>query len=310
MNLRNLYNGTIYYYLKPKINIDNDKSHINNNLENLFKQYGTDKANSIANRIGHVYTKFYLKHLKNFKKKNINILEIGSYSGASAAAFSKFFRKAKIFCLDINISNFKYRSKKIKVFALDAATNGWNNQWSKYLNEFEKKFAEYVGVKYAIATSSCTGALHISLNALGIGPGDEVIVPEVTWVASANAIRYVGATPVFADIDKNIDIYVNFNYAVYFYKTPLVYQKNGDTENSNYWSENKTFNSILKTKNKLLGMDTNPEYVLLITYNIAFFMNYLVGFLIFVFICWVLYYFFSRIYSTKKIFRIINKNNR
>lgn len=90
-----------------------------------------------------------------------------------------------------------------KVFALDAASNGWNNQWSKYLNEFEKKFAEYVGVKYAIATSSCTGALHISLNALGIGPGDEVIVPEVTWVASANAIRYVGATPVFADIDKN-----------------------------------------------------------------------------------------------------------
>ena len=117
-------------------------------------------------------------------------------------------------------------------------------------------------------------------------------------------------THYVADIDKNIDIYVNFNYAVYFYKTPLVYQKNGDTENSNYWSENKTFNSILKTKNKLLGMDTNPEYVLLITYNIAFFMNYLVGFLIFVFICWVLYYFFSRIYSTKKIFRIINKNNR
>jgi len=89
-----------------------------------------------------------------------------------------------------------------KVFALDAASNGWNNQWSKYLNEFEKKFAEYVGVKYAIATSSCTGALHISLNALGIGPGDEVIVPEVTWVASANAVRFVGATPVFADIDK------------------------------------------------------------------------------------------------------------
>ncbi|MBW0161204.1 MAG: aminotransferase class I/II-fold pyridoxal phosphate-dependent enzyme [Sediminibacterium sp. Gen4] len=90
-----------------------------------------------------------------------------------------------------------------KVYALDAATKGWNNEWSKYLTLFEKKFAEYVGVKYAIATSSCTGALHISLNALGIGPGDEVIVPEVTWVASANAIRYVGATPVFADVDKN-----------------------------------------------------------------------------------------------------------
>ena len=120
MNLRNLYNGKIYYYLKPKINIDNEKSHINNNLENLFKQYGTDKANSTANRISHGYTKFYLKHLNKFKKKKINILEIGSYSGASAAAFSKFFIKAKIFCLDINISNFKYQSKKIKVFALDA----------------------------------------------------------------------------------------------------------------------------------------------------------------------------------------------
>ena len=120
MNLRNLFNGKLYYYLKPKINIDNEKNHINPNLENLFKQYGTDKANFIDKKIGHGYTKFYLKHLNKFKKKEINILEIGSYSGASAAAFSKFFRKAKIFCLDINISNFKYQSKKIKVFALDA----------------------------------------------------------------------------------------------------------------------------------------------------------------------------------------------
>ena len=120
MNFRNLFNGKIYYYLKPKINIDNQKNYIQNNLENLFKQYGTDKANIIANRIGHGYTKFYVQHLKKFKNKSINILEIGSYSGASAAAFSKFFKKAKIFCLDVNISNFKYHSKKIKVFALDA----------------------------------------------------------------------------------------------------------------------------------------------------------------------------------------------
>ena len=106
--------------MKPKINIDNEKNYIENNLENLFKQYGTDKANVIANRVGHGYTRFYLQHLKKLKNKRINILEIGSYSGASAAAFSKFFKKAKIFCLDINISNFKYYSKKIKVFALDA----------------------------------------------------------------------------------------------------------------------------------------------------------------------------------------------
>lgn len=100
-------------------------------------------------------------------------------------------------------------SSKEAVFAYDAASNGWNSNWSKYLTVFEKKFAEYVGVKYAMATSSCTGALQIALMALDIGPGDEVIVPDQTWVATANAVRYVGAIPVFADIELdtwNIDV--------------------------------------------------------------------------------------------------------
>lgn len=88
-----------------------------------------------------------------------------------------------------------------KVFALDAAANGWNNEWSKYLKEFEKEFANYIGVKYALATSSCTGALHIALMALGISEGDEVIVPDITWVATANAVMLAGGTPIFADID-------------------------------------------------------------------------------------------------------------
>ncbi len=88
-------------------------------------------------------------------------------------------------------------------YALDAARYGWNSQWSKYINKFEKTFADYIGVKYAISTSCCTGALHLSLLGMGIGPGDEVIVPDVTWVASANAVMYVGATPIFADIDIN-----------------------------------------------------------------------------------------------------------
>lgn len=86
-------------------------------------------------------------------------------------------------------------------FGLDAVSSGWNSKHSDFLQSFEASFAEYVGSKYAMATSSCTGALHLSLLALGIGPGDEVIVPEVTWVATASAVRYVGATPVFADID-------------------------------------------------------------------------------------------------------------
>lgn len=86
-------------------------------------------------------------------------------------------------------------------FGLEAVSSGWNSKHSDFLQSFEHSFAEYVGSKYAMATSSCTGALHLSLLALGIGPGDEVIVPEVTWVATASAVRYVGATPVFADID-------------------------------------------------------------------------------------------------------------
>jgi dTDP-4-amino-4,6-dideoxygalactose transaminase len=88
-------------------------------------------------------------------------------------------------------------------FSSNAAAFGWNAHHSDFINDFEKKFAEYVGAKYAIATSSCTGAIHLSLLALGIGPGDEVIVPNITWVATASAVTYVGATPVFADVESD-----------------------------------------------------------------------------------------------------------
>jgi perosamine synthetase len=85
-------------------------------------------------------------------------------------------------------------------YVADAVRNGWNAHHSDYLLRFEQEFAEYVGAKYAMATSSCTGALHLSLLALGIGPGDEVIVPDITWVATASAVRYVGAKPIFVDV--------------------------------------------------------------------------------------------------------------
>ena len=88
-------------------------------------------------------------------------------------------------------------------YATDAVRTGWNSQWGHYLEAFGRAFAGYVGVKHALPTSSCTGALHIALAALGIGPGDEVIVPDITWVATANAVLYVGATPVFADVQPS-----------------------------------------------------------------------------------------------------------
>ena len=86
-------------------------------------------------------------------------------------------------------------------YTTDAARHGWNSRWSGYITRFEREFAEYVGAEHAIATSSCTGALHMAMLAIGLGPGDEAIVPEQTWVATAKAVSYVGATPVFADVE-------------------------------------------------------------------------------------------------------------
>jgi perosamine synthetase len=88
-------------------------------------------------------------------------------------------------------------------YVLDAVKNGWNLSWNKYIRAFEEKFAEYTGVRYALSTSSGTGALHLALLAMGIQRGDEVIVPDLSWIATASAVCYCGATPVFADIDKD-----------------------------------------------------------------------------------------------------------
>lgn len=85
--------------------------------------------------------------------------------------------------------------------------SGWLTQGPK-VAAFEKEFAERHRVKHALATTSCTTGLHLILAAIDIGPGDEVIVPAFTWVATANVVLYCGATPVFADVDRttnNID---------------------------------------------------------------------------------------------------------
>lgn len=86
-------------------------------------------------------------------------------------------------------------------YVADAVMHGWNNDWSNYLTRFQDLFKQYLNVDYALATSSCTGAMHLALKALDIKEGDEVIVPELTWIATAAAVHYVGAKPVFCDID-------------------------------------------------------------------------------------------------------------
>ena len=85
-------------------------------------------------------------------------------------------------------------------YATDAARNGWGERCYEYINRFEELFKQHLGVKYAIATSSCTGALHMGLAALGVELGDEVILADTNWIASAAPITYLGAKPVFVDI--------------------------------------------------------------------------------------------------------------
>lgn len=85
-------------------------------------------------------------------------------------------------------------------YAADAVANGWGEQCYDYIHRFESAFCEHLDVKYAIATSSCTGALHLGMAALGIGPGDEVILADTNWIATAAPIVHLGAKPVFVDV--------------------------------------------------------------------------------------------------------------
>lgn len=136
MNFLSLFKRKLLYKIKNKINIDKDNIPIDKDLEYYFTHYGTDKAShwNEGKNQGHAYTQYYEYHLKNLRKKNINILEIGSYSGASAAAFQKFFNKSKVFCADINISNFKFKSKNIDVFGLDISKSKMRKNLLKKIN--------------------------------------------------------------------------------------------------------------------------------------------------------------------------------
>ena len=120
MNFFSLFKRKILYKLKKKINIDQDNIN-NDSLDKLFHYYGSDKANifKITQNQGHGFSEFYSKQLDHLRKKDIKILEIGSYSGASASAFIKYFASSKVYCFDINISNFIYYSKNLEVFGLD-----------------------------------------------------------------------------------------------------------------------------------------------------------------------------------------------
>lgn len=86
-------------------------------------------------------------------------------------------------------------------YVTDCITTGWISSQGKYVRQFESDFADYVGCEHALAVSNGTVALHLALVTLGIGPGDEVLVPDLTFAAAVNAVLYVGATPVLVDVE-------------------------------------------------------------------------------------------------------------
>ena len=93
-------------------------------------------------------------------------------------------------------------------YVLDCLDTNWISSNGKYIGAFEAAFASFCGVKHAVAANNGTTALHLALVALGLGPGDEVIIPTVTYIATANAVRYCGAMPVLVDVcadTMNID---------------------------------------------------------------------------------------------------------
>lgn len=101
----------------------------------------------------------------------------------------------------ISIANPVFNGNE-KKYLMECIDTGWVSANGRFINEFEEKFAKFCGTKYAIACSNGTVTLHLILVAMGIGPGDEVIMPTLTYIATANAVRYCGATPVFVDSEE------------------------------------------------------------------------------------------------------------
>lgn len=86
-------------------------------------------------------------------------------------------------------------------YVTDCIQSGWISSQGKYVQQFEEKFGQYVGNQNTLSASNGTVALHLALVTLGIGPGDEVIVPNLTFASPVNAVLYVGAIPVLVDVD-------------------------------------------------------------------------------------------------------------
>lgn len=103
----------------------------------------------------------------------------------------------KVSLVQPDLSGNEYR------YLVECVDTGWVSSKGKFIHLFENRFAEFIGTKYAVSTNSGTAALHLALVALGLSSNDEVLVPDLTFVATANAVAYTGAKPVLVDVDRN-----------------------------------------------------------------------------------------------------------
>ena len=140
MNFFSLFKRKVIFLLKKKVNIDKHYFKRSTSLEHLFSYYGTDKAEKYKNGKGHGFSKYYIKHIKKFKDKKIKFLEIGCGEGISAAAFTKFLKKSTAYCLDVNLTNVKIKSKRINYFGLHSSNTRLMLNFLKKNNQKRNSF--------------------------------------------------------------------------------------------------------------------------------------------------------------------------
>lgn len=185
--------GLLTHGLKALIHWTFKNLDLNDIYSRVF--YDNKRAIRLYKRVGFIEDSV-IPLTKKESNDRVEFIEAGKNDPIDSK-FLKMRLHKKILTAGPSISELEVR------YVLDAVKNGWNENWNYYLKKFERKFADFIGVKYAISASSCTGAMHVALVAMGIKPGDEIILPDLGWVATGNVILYVGAKPVFVDVDMN-----------------------------------------------------------------------------------------------------------
>ena len=160
---------------------------------------GHELSDSIKSIVNRNFTKGYVgqssSELLELCSESILIIPILDENGCLADVFH-YDSRVHIPVASPNLSGNEFK------YLVDAFLSTWISSAGKYINQFETGFASFCGVKHGVATSNGTVAIHLALEAVGIGVGDEVIVPDLTFAATINAVLHAGATPVIVDIEE------------------------------------------------------------------------------------------------------------